>query len=170
MKTRHLETARPSTLAHISKRLVHFLLILLCVGSSNATDNLHSRYGLLSAQPSLESKSYALYLDGQFLADAEAEDIRLYRITPPGVSEYIVVEAWRPGLYCQYRYFILTIKKDRSVQRSPSFGKCQRLQSATYRRNGALIVLRSNGPSPKTESFVWQSGRLTKQPAPGIGR
>jgi hypothetical protein len=170
MKTNHLGTARPSTLAPMSKRLVLFLLTLLCVGASNAADNLHSRYGLLSAQPSLESKSYSIYLDGRRLADAKAEDIRLYRITPHGASEYIVVEAWSPGLYCQYRYFILTIKKDMSVQRSPSFGECQRLQSATYRRNGALVVLSSNGPSPKTESFVWQSGRLTKQPAPGIGR
>ena len=148
----------------MSKRLALFLLPLLWAGVSNAADSLQSRYGLLSAQPTVESKSYGIYLDGRRLAVAEADDIRLYRTTPHGVSEHIVVEAWSPGLHCQFRYFILTIEKNLSVQRFPSFGECQRLQSATYRRNGALVVLSSNGSSPKTESFVWQGGRLSKQP------
>lgn len=146
-----------------------FLLALMCAGLSDAADTLHSRYGLISAQASSESKSYSIYLDGRRVADAKAEDIRLYRITPHGPSEYVVVEAWRPGLYCQYRYFILTIRKDLSVQRSPSFGECQRLESATYRRDGAVVVLSSSGLSPKTESFVWQRGRLAKQAAHGSG-
>jgi len=124
---------------------------------------LQSRYGLLSAQPSVESKSYSVFLDGRHLAEAKADDIRLYRVTPHGASEHIVVEAWSPGLHCQYRYFILTIEKDLNVRRSPSFGECQRLQSASYHRGGALVVLSSNGPSPRTESFAWQGGRLTKQ-------
>jgi hypothetical protein len=84
-------------------RLALFLLSLLWVGASNAADNLQSRYGLLSAQPSVESTSYNIYLDGRRLAEAEAEDIRLYRITPQGAAEHIVVEAWSPGLHCQYR-------------------------------------------------------------------
>jgi hypothetical protein len=153
---------RPLSMAPM--RLALFLLSLLWVGASDAADNLQSRYGLLSAQPSVESTSYNIYLDGRRLAEAEAEAIRLYRITPQGAAEHIVVEAWSPGLHCQFRYFILTIEKDMSVQRSPSFGECQRLQSATYRRNGAQVVLSSDGPSPKTESFVWQGGRLSKQP------
>jgi len=153
------------TLAPMTKRSVFFLLSLLCVGASHAGDELQSRYGLLSAQRSSESDSYRISLDDRRIADAKAEDIRLYRITPHGTSEHIVVEAWSPGLYCHYRYFILTIKKDMSIQRSPSFGECQRLQSATYRRDGAVVVLASNGPSPKTESFVWHGGRLTRQAA-----
>jgi hypothetical protein len=163
MKTSRPGAARSSALAPMSKRLVLFLLPLLCVGASHAAENLKSRYGLVSAQPSVES-NYSIYLDGRRLAEAKAEDIRLYRITPHGASEHIVVEAWSPGLHCQYRYFILTIEKDMSVRQSPSFGQCQRLQSATYRRNGAQVVLSSDGPSPKTESFAWQGGRLSKQP------
>src|SRR6478609_5423529 len=89
-------------------------LPLLWAGASNAADSLQSRYGLLSAQPSVESKSYGIYLDGRRLAVAEADDIRLYRVTPHGASEHIVVEAWSPGLHCQFRYFILTIEKDLS--------------------------------------------------------
>jgi len=140
-----------------------FLLPLLWASATQAADSLQSRYGLLSAQPSVKSKSYSVFLADRRVAEAKADDIRLYRVTPHGASEHIVVEAWRPGLHCQYRYFILTIEKDLSVQRSPSFGECQRLQSASYHRNGALVILSSNGPPPKTESFAWQGGRLTKQ-------
>src|SRR5258705_6836240 len=100
----------------MSKRLALFLLPrLLYVGASDAAERLHSRYGLLTAQASLDSGSYSIYLDGRRIAEERAENIELYRITPHVASEYIVVEAWSPGLYCQYRYFIMTIRKDKMV-------------------------------------------------------
>ena len=153
----------------MAKRAVLVLLAASCVGASQADDRLQSRYGLLTAQAAAGSNSYRIDLDGRHLADVDAEDIRLYRITPHGTAEHVIVEAWSPGLHCSSRYFILTIEKSGGVRQSPPFGECQRLQSATYLRNGARVVLASTTPTLKTESFVWQDTTLTRRPADGGG-
>ena len=72
-------------------------------------------------------------------------------------------EKSNPGLYCHYAYVLLTIRKDKSTQTSPSFGECHRLSSASHVRNGVQLVLRSTGLREDNQTYFWIHGRLSKR-------
>jgi hypothetical protein len=141
-----------------------FCLSLLLLSGHLHAEELRSRYGTVTASPvsGVEAR-YRIALEGKDVTTVAAEDVKLHRVVPRGNDEYIVVEKWNPGLHCHYDYLLLTVRKDKSTQTSPSFGKCHRLASANHVQEGIRLVLRSTGPTEGKQTYDWIDGHLTRR-------
>ena len=138
-----------------------FSILLLC-GHASA-EEMHSRYGVITALPITGTDSrFKIEFEGKEIATVVAEDVTLYRVTPHGTPEYVVVEKFNPGLYCRYEYHLVVIRSDKQFQLSPSFGECHQLASSKYLRYRVQVVLTSTGPIKGKETYLWVRGKLTK--------
>ncbi len=95
-------------------------------------------------------------------------DINIYRVTPKGPTEYLIIEKVVAGMHCHNEYSILEISPAGTTALSKTFGECSEFQGATYLVDGALIELNKAYVEGKkkqnTERYKWSKGTLTKQP------
>src|SRR4051812_27084710 len=110
------------------KTEVLLLLVAGCLAApaASAADRISSRYGEVSTTPGDEG-SFVISLNTERVTEVSASEVSLYRVTPNGDTEYIIVELWQPGLNCQRSYVILALHPGGKAQRSRVFGECTEL-------------------------------------------
>jgi hypothetical protein len=145
------------------KRMTALLFLAVFATQAYPAERLHTRYGQLVALPIPGKTSrFSIQLRGKEIVDVKADDVKLYRVTPRGKVEYVVIEAWNPGLYCHYHYLIVEIASGKATQHSRPFGDCYQLRSASYVPNAVQVELTSTGPLPGKATFFWTNGKLSQ--------
>ena len=153
----------------MTKSAAIFLMFSLHAGSVGAAELL-SRYGVITAVPSTPSETqFKIQFAGRNIATVAAQQVTFYRVTPLGAEEFVIVEKWKPGLYCHKSYLVLTLHQNKQSEVSSSFGDCYELSSLRHIRNGIQVVLRSTGPRRDSITFNWVRGELVKRRGHGIG-
>lgn len=145
------------------KRMTALLFLAAFATQAYPAEHLRTRYGQLVALPIPGKTSrFSIQLRGKAIVDVKADDVKLYRVTPRGTAEYVVIEAWNPGLYCHYHYLIVEIANGKAAQHSRAFGDCYQLRSASYLPNAVQVELTSTGPLSAKATFRWTNGKLSQ--------
>jgi hypothetical protein len=148
------------------------LLVAGCVAAAaaSAADRISSRYGEMSATRRDEG-TFVLTLNTKPVTQVSASELSLYRVTPQGDTEYIIVELWRPGLNCQRSYVILALHAEGKAERSRVFGECAELRGASHVKGGVQVELRPtvqpDGSKARLERYVFSDGKLARKRMPG---
>ena len=141
----------------------------LSAASASAADRVASRYGDLSAARRDEG-TFVIALNAKPVAEVVADEVSLYRVTPHGDTDYIVVELWQPGLNCHHSYVVLALHAAGKVEKSRVFGECSDLSAATHVHGGVQVELRPvvqpDASGTFLEHYLVSGGKVTKQRLP----
>jgi hypothetical protein len=141
----------------------------LAAAAASAADRIHSRYGEMSAARR-DDGTFVISLDTQPVAEVFAGEVSLYRVTPRGATEYIVVELWQPGLNCQRSYVMLAVHAQGRAQRSRVFGECTELRAASHVHDGVQVELRPivqpDASRAVLERYLFANGKVTRVRTP----
>ncbi|MDB5825674.1 MAG: hypothetical protein JWR21_4378 [Herminiimonas sp.] len=141
-------------------------LATFLTGTPSSAAELATRYGVVKALPT-NASTFTISFGKKQLATIEADDVSLLHVTASGRQEHIVIEQYKPGLYCRKSYRLITIKPDKKASISPSFGDCTEIESAIDLKNGVRIQLRALGnphaKHPMVSEVTWQNGHLSER-------
>ncbi|MES2263265.1 MAG: hypothetical protein V4724_32490 [Pseudomonadota bacterium] len=159
--------------------LLHTLTVLWLAGAPLHADaattfdagqrqRIETRYGNVEVRESADST--ALLYRGEVLHTITAASAALYRITPQTQREYILVQAWHPGLYCHHFYLLLDLPEDGAAQVSKEFGECTELNGAGFAGPDPVIHLKEPAiagkkTAPGVIDYVWRQGDISPLPA-----
>ena len=138
-------------------------------GAVSAADRIVSRYGDISAVRRDEG-AFVILLNTRSVAEVLASEVSLYRVTPQGDAEYIIMELWQPGLSCQHSYAMLALHAEGKTERSRVFGECTDLRRVSHVRGGVEVELRPvfQPDASKTvlEHYLFFNGKVARQRVP----
>ena len=144
------------------------LLIAISVGACAEGVNLQqieTRYGTVDVLE--HSSSVDIRFQGKVVCSAEVESASLYRITPKGQREFVIIDGWTPGLYCHHVFYLVEVYADGKAVASDKFGACHELQGAQVR--GEYPLIRLSDPdvpgrhvSSRLTSFEWKNGSIVQ--------
>jgi hypothetical protein len=134
--------------------------------AASAADRINSRYGDISAARRDEG-TFDISLNTKPVTALFASDVSLYRVTPHGDTEYIIVELWQSGLNCQHSYVMLALHAEGKAETSRVFGQCTELRGASHVRGGVQVELRPivQPDASKTvlERYLFSNGKVTRK-------
>jgi hypothetical protein len=148
-----------------------FILVAACFAGPAATaaERVSSRYGDVSAARRDEG-TFVISLDARPVAEVFASEVSFYRVTPQGDAEYIIVDIWQPGLYCQHSYVMLALHAERKPRKSRVFGKCKEIIGASHVAGGVQVDLRPSVQADVSkaglERYLFSNGKVTRQRVP----
>lgn len=145
-----------------------FLLISISTGACAEGVNLQrieTRYGTLDVLD--RSSSVDIRFQGKVVRSTEVETASLYRITPKGQREFVIVDGWSPALYCHHVFYLVEVYANGEAVASDQFGACRELQGAQVRGEHPLIRLSDpdvlgGHVSSKSTSFEWKNGSIVQ--------
>jgi len=104
---------------------------------------------------------------GKVVRSAEVDSASLYRVTPNGKREFVIVDGWTPGLYCHHVFYLVELYADGKAVASDQFGACKELQGAKFQGETPLILLSDpyvpgRSRSSETAGFEWKNGSIVQ--------
>lgn len=104
---------------------------------------------------------------GKVVRFAEVDSASLYRVTPHGEREFVIVDGSTPGLYCHHVFYLVELYADGKAVASNRFGACQELKGAKFRGEDPLILLSDpyvpgRSRSPGSTNFEWKNGSIVQ--------
>lgn len=148
--------------------LFFYLLVVLSIGvqaQSKDTKRLETRYGTMSVA------GHADFVDIVFGDDLvrsfEALDASLYRVTPQGQREFVIVDVLTPGLNCHHVFVLVELHSYSNAMVSEPFGECKELQGVEFHGESPVIRLREPDISGRRKSLVssdfeWRNGKIVE--------
>jgi hypothetical protein len=124
------------------RSLLFPLLIAVSIGAQAENANLQrieTRYGTVEIME--HDGSVDIRFQGKVVRSAEVDSASLYRVTPNGKREFVIVDGWTPGLYCHHVFYFVELYADGKAAASDQFGACQELQGAKFQGDTPLILL-----------------------------
>jgi hypothetical protein len=145
-----------------------FFLTLLISNFSLAQNRnqLETRHGMLVAQSGTDNT--VVQLQGKPVLTLASSLTSLYRITAPNAAnEYVIVEAWHPGLNCHYFFHLVEISAAGVTRASREFGECFELAGANFVEDVPVVQLKQPfiegvPPRPALTSFIWKQGQIAQ--------
>jgi hypothetical protein len=105
------------------------------------------------------------------VTEVPASEVSLYRVTPHGDTEYIIVELWQPGLNCHRSYLILALHAEGKSESSRVFGECTEIRGASHVSSGLQVELqptvRPAASRALREWYVFSDGKVARKRMPG---
>lgn len=144
------------------------LLLAMSTGAHAETVNLQrieTRYGAVDVLE--HSGGVDIRFRGKVVRSAEVESASLYRVTPGGPREFVIVDGWTPGLYCHHVFYLVEVYANGKAVASDQFGACHELQGAKLQSEHLLILLSDpyvpgGRSSPGSTSFEWKDGSIVQ--------
>jgi hypothetical protein len=115
-------------------------MVSTCVGaaSRNAT-RIDTRYGIVDVVD--HAGTVDIRFRGEVVRSIEALGASLYRVTPDGQREFVIVDAMTPGLHCRHVFVLVDISSDGEVIASNPFGACKEFKGVELRGEAPVIHL-----------------------------
>jgi hypothetical protein len=144
------------------------LLMAVSIGAQADSANLErieTRYGTVDVRE--HSGGVDIRFRGKVVRSAEAASASLYRVTPNGKREFVIVDGWAPGLYCHHVFYLVELHTDGKAVASNQFGACQELRGAKFQGEDPLILLSDpyvpgQNRSSGTTNFEWKNGSIVQ--------
>jgi hypothetical protein len=94
-------------------------------------------------------------------------DVSLYKLTSDARSDFVLADAWVPGLHCQHQFTLMEIRADGTTVVSPQFGDCKTLLGARMQDGQAVVQLEKpyieeRPKQRRIHEFVFAGGRITE--------
>lgn len=112
------------------------IALLPCAARAQNTEEIATRFGTVEVVPSSTSDNYDLLLDKRRLLSTGALWIALYRVSPKGKNEYVVVESRVPGVTCLREFRVLELVSKGQHFLSGVFGECTDLKAVRHTLRG----------------------------------
>lgn len=140
---------------------IGILLCFLAQASipSLAEEMIATRYGKVVAV-SKDEKTAIRYRD-KVILKLDVESAQLHRITSDSGHEYVIVDAWHPGLNCHHFFRLVDLSPDGAVAVSKEFGECTELVGAGFSEGIPVVHLENpfiEGNSYGAVSYAWKRG------------
>lgn len=150
------------------RSLLFSLLITVSIGAQAESANLQrieTRYGTVDVME--HEGSVDIRFQGKVVRSAEVDSASLYRVTPNGKREFVIIDGWTPGLYCHHVFYMVELYADGKAVASDQFGVCKELQGAKFQGETPLILLSDpyvsgRSRSPETAGFEWKNGNIVQ--------
>jgi hypothetical protein len=150
------------------RSILVYLLMLLSIGAQAAprdTARIETRYGIVDVAS--HGDSVDIRFQGKVVSSVEASGASLYRVTPKGQGEFVIVDALTSGLHCHHVYVLLELSDDGSVIASNPFGACKELEGVDFRGESPLIHLgepavAGDAKSAARTDFEWRDGNVVQ--------
>lgn len=119
---------------------------------------LDTAYGKLSIHAATGRTE--LLLDGKPFGSFAADDASLFRLSPHGPRDVVVVRAINPGLHCSHSYMLLAVTAAGPTL-SSVFGECKELAGAGFYGSDPVVHLKSSVDDQSgIISYQWKNGDL----------
>ena len=150
-------------------RSIFFSFLLLSATGAQAEPrnpaSIETRYGTVDVVSRADSVD--IRFQGKVASSVAASGASLYRVTPHGASDFVLVDASTPGLHCRHVFVLLELSNDGSVTASNPFGSCKELTGVEFRGESPLIHLgepatAGHGKSAATTDFEWRDGNMVQ--------
>ncbi len=140
------------------------MALLMSAGASKAADDaLVTRFGKLEAR-STDSTTTIVY-KGEAVLKIAADNASMLRVSSTSGHEFVIVQAWRPGLHCHHTFWLLELADKAKPIASEAFGECMELDGAGWLDGAPVVHLKtpfidaSEVPRSLT-SYQWRQGEL----------
>lgn len=147
-----------------SLRLLAFFCAFTFSQIAMCASSVETRYG--RAEIVSDGDKYAVLFKGKEIAIFEGHDVGLYRITPNGQNEYLIIDIGKNGLNCRHEFSIFEISPQLETFVSKQFGECAELQGVKYLLDGVFVELRSTvigTKKQKISKYLWVNRKIRKQ-------
>jgi len=151
-------------------RTALFCLVLLVAMDVRGDDHgVATRYGKIETRTLRgDTDRSEIRFHGKLVASVEG-NADLYKLTSDAGPEFVLADAWVPGLHCHHQFTLVEIRANGTTARSPQFGECKTLRGA--RMQGGRPVVQLEEPtiedSPargRVHEFLFVAGSITELP------
>ena len=105
------------------------------------TASVKTRYGVIHARPQQDAERSEIWFGGKAIANLNG-DVSLYRLSVGGDGEYVLSDAFVPGLNCHHEFTLFEISSPSKVIASKNIGECKELFGARRSGNKVIVQLR----------------------------
>jgi hypothetical protein len=130
-----------------------FLSLLLCTASAHDFKKVVTRYGEVKVSEAPPDK-YDIMWGKRQLTSIEAMWIDLYRVSPQGKNEYVVIDSRVPGLNCLHVFRVLVLTRSGRHFLSEKFGECTELKAIHHTSTGVRVETAGSVRSEKHRYLV----------------
>lgn len=152
-------------------RMRSFLFCLLTILSidtqaeSMDPSRIETRYGIVDVAE--HSDTVDLRFRGKLVRSVAALGASLYRVTPHGQREFVIVDNLTPGLHCRHVYVLIELRADGKAMASEPFGECKELEGVEFHAESPIVRLKEPASLRKSSvsaRFEWRNGKIVELP------
>lgn len=134
------------------------LVFLLGTASAGNLERVVTRYGEVEVVNTDGAEQYEVVWGKRQILSAEAMWIFLYRVSPQGTNEYVVIDARVAGLNCLHEFRILGLMSDDRYFLSEKFGECTELKGVQHKSDGVIVETEGSVRGEKHRYAVSEGG------------